>query len=70
VRLDEARQNGAAAGVDARRVVAKPGRMTRAASRTGGAPVPSISWPLVMTVVPVAVFMAVPSRVGVRGAAE
>ena len=35
----------------------RPFSMTRAASLIGGAPVPSISWPLVMSVVPAASFM-------------
>src|SRR5262245_3369981 len=35
-----------------------PSRMNRAASETAGAPVPSISLPLRMSVTPVAVFMA------------
>src|SRR5262249_45833840 len=43
----------------AKRII--PSSMTRAPSRTGGAPVPSTSWPLQIIVVPDAVFMVEPS---------
>ena len=72
VRLDQARHDRAAAGVDRAARPAGSGGAPAAGPGVGdaavvdderrvgngGAPVPSMSWPLVMTVVPVAVFMA------------
>src|SRR5262245_11939810 len=47
--------------------VIRPSTITSVAAGTGGAPVPSINWPLVMIVVPAAVFMGAASCRSVAG---